>query len=83
VPAVYTDRVFVTGGGLISYDADCFAIFRRCASYVDRVLRGERPGDLPFQLPTKYQLTINRKDARALGIEVPVQLLALADEVIE
>jgi putative ABC transport system substrate-binding protein len=83
VPAVYSDRIFVTGGGLMSYDADRVDIFRRSASYVDRVLRGEKPGDLPYQQPTKYQLTINRKTARALALEVPVQLLALADEVIE
>jgi putative ABC transport system substrate-binding protein len=83
VPAIYTDRAFVTRGGLVSYDSDRTDTFRRAASYVDRVLRGEKPGDLPFQQPTKYQLTINLKTARALGLEVPVQLLALADEVIE
>ena len=80
VPAIYTDRIFVTSGGLVSYDADRTDIFRRAASYVDRVLRGEKPGDLPFQQPTKYQLTINLKTAKALGLTVPVQLLALADE---
>jgi putative ABC transport system substrate-binding protein len=83
VPAIYVDRIFLASGGLVSYDADRTDIFRRTASYVDRVLRGEKPADLPFQQPTKYQLTINRKTARALGLEVPVQLLALADEVIE
>jgi putative ABC transport system substrate-binding protein len=83
VPAIYSDRTFVTSGGLVSYDSDRTDIFRRTASYVDRILRGEKPGELPFQQPTKYQLTINRKTARALGLEVPVQLLALADEVIE
>jgi putative tryptophan/tyrosine transport system substrate-binding protein len=83
VPAIYTDRIFVTSGGLVSYDADRIEIFRRTASYVDRVLRGEKPGDLPFQQPTKYQLTINLKTAKALGLSVPTSLLAGADEVIE
>ena len=83
VPAIYTDRLYVTSGGLVSYDADRADIFRRTASYVDRVLRGEKPGDLPFQQPTKYQLTINLKTAKALGLIVPTTLLATADEVIE
>ena len=83
VPAIFADRAFVTSGGLVSYDSDRTDTFRRAASYVDRVLRGEKPGDLPFQQPTKYQLTINLKTAKALGLDVPVQLLALADEVIE
>ena len=83
VPAIFADRAFVTSGGLVSYDSDRTDTFRRAASYVDRVLRGEKPGDLPFQQPTKYQLTINLKTARSLGLDVPVQLLALADEVIE
>jgi ABC-type uncharacterized transport system substrate-binding protein len=83
VPAIYTDRLYVTSGGLVSYDADRTDIFRRTASYVDRVLRGEKPGDLPFQQPTKYQLTINLKTAKALGLTVPTTLLATADEVIE
>jgi putative tryptophan/tyrosine transport system substrate-binding protein len=83
LPAIYTDRIFVTSGGLVSFDADRTDIFRRAASYVDRVLRGEKPGDLPFQQPTKYQLTINIKTAKALGLEVPQSLLASADEVIE
>jgi putative ABC transport system substrate-binding protein len=83
VPAIYSDRIMVKSGGLVSYDADRFDIFRRTASYVDRVLRGEKPGDLPFQQPTKYQLTINLKTAKALGLEVPPTLLARADEVIE
>jgi putative ABC transport system substrate-binding protein len=83
LPAIYTDRVFVTGGGLMSYDADRLEIYRRTAFYVDRILRGERPGDLPFQQPTKYQLTLNVKTAKAIGLTVPPTLLALADEVIE
>jgi putative tryptophan/tyrosine transport system substrate-binding protein len=83
LPAIYSDRLFVTSGGLISYDADRTEIWRRTASYIDRVLRGEKPGDLPFQQPTKYQLTINLKAAKALGLTVPQTLLALADEVIE
>jgi putative tryptophan/tyrosine transport system substrate-binding protein len=83
VPAVYMDRIFVASGGLVSYDADRTDIFRRTASYVDRVLRGEKPGDLPFQQPTKYQLTINLKTAKALGLTIPETLLATADEVIQ
>jgi putative tryptophan/tyrosine transport system substrate-binding protein len=83
VPAIYTDRIFVTSGGLVSYDADRTEIFRRAASYVDRILRGEKPGDLPFQQPTKYQLTINLKTAKALGLTIPQSLLATADEMIE
>ena len=83
LPAIYTDRVFVTSGGLVSYDADRTVTFRGAASYVDRVLRGEKPGDLPFQQPTKYQLMINLKTAKTLGLNIPPTLLALADEVIE
>ena len=67
----------------MSYDADRLDIYRRTASYVDRILRGERPGELPFQQPTKYQLTINVKTAKALGLTLPPTLLAAADEVIE
>jgi putative ABC transport system substrate-binding protein len=83
VPAIYTDRVFVTSGGLVSYDSDRTDIFRRTASYVDRILRGEKAGELPFQQPTKYQLTINLKTAKALGLAIPHALLDSADEVIE
>jgi putative ABC transport system substrate-binding protein len=83
VPAIYTDRIFVTSGGLASYDSDRTDIFRRTASYVDRILRGEKAGDLPFQQPTKYQLTINLKTAKALGLTIPHALLDNADEVIE
>jgi putative ABC transport system substrate-binding protein len=83
LPAVYSERPFVTRGGLVYYGADRVDIFRRAATYVDRVLRGEKPGDLPYQLPTKYELVINLKTARALGLEVPPKLLFTADEVIE
>jgi putative tryptophan/tyrosine transport system substrate-binding protein len=83
VPAIYTDRIFVTSGGLASYDVDRTDIFRRTASYVDRILRGEKPGDLPFQQSTKYQLTINLKAAKALGLTIPDSFLLSADEVIE
>jgi putative ABC transport system substrate-binding protein len=83
VPAIYSDRILVTSGGLASYDADRVDIFRRSSSYVDRILRGEKPGDLPVQQPTKYQLTINLKTAKAMGLDIPAQVLALADEVIE
>jgi putative ABC transport system substrate-binding protein len=81
--AIYADAVFVKIGGLAFYGADRIDMFRRAAGYVDRILRGEKPGALPFQQPTKYQLTINLKSARALGLEVSPTLLALADEVIE
>jgi putative ABC transport system substrate-binding protein len=83
VPAIYSDRIIVVSGGLVSYDADRLDIFRRSASYVDRVLRGEKPGNLPFQQPTKYQLTINLRTAKAMGLEIPASVLAVADEVIE
>jgi ABC-type uncharacterized transport system substrate-binding protein len=83
LPAVYSERVFVTIGGLVYYGADRVDLYRRAASYVDRVLRGEKPGDLPYQLPTKYELVINLKTAKALGLTVPNTLLATADKVIE
>jgi len=83
LPAIYSDPVLVKSGGLISYSPDRIDLFRRAASYVDRILRGEKPADLPVQQPTKYQLTLNLKTAKALGLEVPPALLALADEVIE
>ena len=83
LPAIYTDAIFVKSGGLVSYGIDRLELFQRAAGYVDRILRGEKPGDLPFQQPTKYLLSLNLKTAKALGLIIPQSILATADEVVE
>jgi putative ABC transport system substrate-binding protein len=83
LPTLYPARLFVTGGGLISYGPDRVEQYRGAAGYVDRILKGEKPADLPVQAPTKYELVINLKTAKALGIAVPPALLTQANEVIE
>ena len=83
LPAMYPYRDFVNAGGLLCYGVDRADLYRRAASYVDRILRGAKPSDLPVQAPTKYELSINLKTAKALGLDVPAMLLARADEVIE
>jgi putative ABC transport system substrate-binding protein len=83
VPAVYSNSEFVRDGGLLSYGLDPGDNYRRAASYVDRILRGEKPGDLPVQFPTKFEMVVNRKTATALGLPVPPSILLRATEVIE
>jgi putative ABC transport system substrate-binding protein len=83
LPAIYSDLVFATEGGLLAYAPDRVDQYRRAVGYVDRILKGEKPADLPVQAPTKYELVINLKTAKALGLTVPDSLLARADEVIE
>jgi putative ABC transport system substrate-binding protein len=83
LPAVYSNRTYTVRGGLVSYGADQVEQYRRAAGYVDRILRGEKPADLPVQAPVKYETVINLKTAKALGLDVPATILARADEVIE
>jgi putative ABC transport system substrate-binding protein len=83
VPTISTDTGFARDGGLLNYTPDLREMFRGAAGYVDRILRGEKPGDLPVQLPTKYELVINLKTAKAIGLTIPETLLATADEVIQ
>jgi putative ABC transport system substrate-binding protein len=83
VPTIYYFRYFASDGGLISYGPDEMDLFRRTAGYVDRILKGAKPSDLPVQQPTKFELVINLKTAKAIGIPMPASLLARADEVIE
>jgi putative ABC transport system substrate-binding protein len=83
LPAIYFERFFVAAGGLLSYGPDRIDMYRRAAGYVDRILKGEKPADMPVQAPTKYQLVINLKTAKALDLNVPAHLLQIADEVIE
>jgi putative ABC transport system substrate-binding protein len=83
IPAVYGQSYYARDGGLLSYGPNTVDNFRRAATYVDRILRGEKPGDLPVQLPTKFEMVVNRKTATALGLAIPPSILLRADEVIE
>jgi putative ABC transport system substrate-binding protein len=83
VPAVYPNSPYARDGGLLSYGVDRVDLFRRAASYADRILRGEKPGDLPVQFPTKFEMIVNRKTANALGLAIPPSILLRADEVID
>jgi putative ABC transport system substrate-binding protein len=83
VPAVYSQSTLAREGGLLSYGADPVDTLRRTATYVDRILRGAKPGDLPVQFPTKFEMVVNRKTAKALGLAIPPSILLRADEVIE
>ena len=83
LPAVYYESPFARDGGLLSYGADRVDLFRRAASYVDRILRGAKPAELPVQLPTKFEMAVNLKTAKALGLAVPQSIVLRADEVIE
>jgi putative tryptophan/tyrosine transport system substrate-binding protein len=83
LPAIYPARAFVADGGLISYGPDTTDPFRQAAGYIDRILKGQKPADLPVQAPTKYETVLNLKTAKALGLEVPTAILLRADEIIE
>jgi putative ABC transport system substrate-binding protein len=83
LPAIYFDRAFVSAGGLMSYGPERLDLYRRAAGYVDRILKGEKPAEMPVQAPTKYQLVINLKTSKALSLDVPLHLQQVADEIVE